>query len=363
MRKISYIYKAFIAVALLVGVYACEREDGEPNLDVKKFSRLYVSFEEYRTSNDNQADTNLRIIFPADSTEFDYAFSYVSNVKGGGPIYFNPYLQSLIHASTNQDGYIDTSAYVLGVGEKTGLVSNSGRLGNRMFTYVKGLAYHSASEHLLLVNGAGPTAGVYHIYRPRGRNGYIKPVKKLRTTGLPMWGAVYKDNQLFVSKRGEGGGIYVFDKIITMGVSAVDSTAELTPTRTLAIAGANNLRGMAYDTVRNILAVTDFVTGGAVGTGRILIFEKFSEMTTQATITPTRIITGPATLLKEPVEVALDTRASGIYLYVADRSKKILRFKISDNGNVVPDKELDTTKEGTPVGLALDTRDASTLGQ
>jgi len=364
MMKIPYVFKALAVVFCLVAVYACERDDKEPNLDTKKFSRLYVSFEEYNTSNANVPDTNVRIIFPADSSEFKYSLSYVSGAKGGGPIYFNPYLKMLYQASANRDGVADTSFYGMTIGDKTGLLSNSARLGNKQYNFIKGFAYHSASETLLAVNASGNDAGVYLNYRPRN-NGYARPFKKLRNSSLTMWGGVFYANNFFASKTSAGAGIYVFEKILATAVGT-DSVGRLEPTRILSIADAQNLRGMSYDTVKNVLAVTDFVTNGAEGTGRILIFEKFSSLINQAAIVPTRVITGAATLLKEPVDVAIDPRSTADYIYVADRSGKVLRFKLSDSGNVAPNKFVEIDRNGRkliPVGLALDARDFSTLGQ
>lgn len=367
MIKIPYVWRALAVVLILVAAYSCERDDSEPILDTKKFSRLYVSFEEFGTSNAGVADTNVRIVYPADSSEFKFSLKHLSPAKGGGVIYFNPYLQSVFHGSANPSGLNDTSAYILGVGGKTGLLTNTGRMGNNLFDFVKGFAYHAPTQTLLMVNADGPNAGVYLVDRPRGRNNYTKPFKKLRATGLNMWGAAFYNYNLFVSKRGTDGGIYVFEDIMATEVNKADSVGQLKPTRLLSIADAKNLRGLTYDTLRNVLAVTDFVSNGAEGTGRILIFENFSSLIKGANIVPTRIITGPATLLKEPVDVAIDSRETGQYLYVADRSKKIFRFKIADNGNVTPDKVIDTGEgstsgiKGTPVSLTLDARDYSTL--
>lgn len=367
MKKISYVWKAFAVVLMLVTAYSCEREDGEPQLDSKQFSRLYVSFEEYGTSNAGIPDTNVRIINAADSNVFKFSLRHLSPARGGGVIYFNPYLQSVFHAPAYQSGLNDSSVYSLSVGPNVGLLTNTGRMGNRLFDFVKGFAYHAPTQTLLMVNADGPNAGIYFVDRPKGRNNYTKPFKKLRATGLDMWGAAFYKYDLFVSKRGENGGIYVFEKIMDTKVNAADSIGKLEPTRMLSIADAKNLRGLAYDTLKNVLAVTDYVTNGAVGTGRILIFDNFSSLIKQETIVPTRIITGAATLLKEPVDVAIDSREKGVYIYVVDKSKKILRFKLSDDGNIAPDNYIDTGTDGasgikgTPVSLTLDARDFSTL--
>ncbi|SMG22298.1 hypothetical protein [Sphingobacterium psychroaquaticum] len=365
MRKISYIYKTFIAVALLVGVYACEREDGEPKLDTKTFSRLYVSFEEYSTSSAAKPLVNVRIIYPADSSTFNFALAHTSSAKGGGPIYFNPYLKTLFQGSANRDGILDTAVYFMNIGVNTGLLSNNGRMGNRYYDFVKGFGYESGSETFFIVNGQGENAGIYLVYRPLSKNGYARPFKKLRNSGLTMSGGVYASKNFFtVNTAAKAGGIYVFEDIINTEINLADSIGKLNPTRTIAIPDARNLRDLAYDSVKNILVVADVVDTAVAGSGRILIFEKFSEKIKESVIEPTRIITGVKTLLREPTSVAIDNRSTGQYIYVADRwTKMIMRFKISDSGDVEPDKSVSTEAQGRPVGLALDTRDASTLGQ
>src|SRR5690606_41095073 len=103
----------------------------------------------------------------------------------------------------------------------------------------------------------------------------------------------------------------------------------LNPTRTLEIRDARNLRGLSYDTIKNVMAIADFGDGETLGTGRILLFDNFSTLINgEGAITPTRVITGANTGLIEPFDVALDMREAGEYLYVADRTaQKVLRFR------------------------------------
>ena len=363
MCKISILSKMLAGLALLVGITACERDDAEPELETRKFSRLYVSFEENETSSGASA-VNVRIVFPADSSVFEYGVNHVSEAKGGGVMYFNPYLKRLFQASANLNGVNDTVIRSMEVGT-TGLLQNNGRLPNRIFSYVKGLAYQRASNVLFAVNVDGTSnSRIYVVDRPT-RSAYVLPLKKyIVDSSRPFWGAAYENNRLFSSIQGTDGGIAVFSNVVTTQVNATDSTANMSY-QTLTIDGSSNLRGLSYDTLKNVLAVTDYSGSGEAMAGRILIFEKFSDLigTGNHTITPTRIIQGLATGLKQPMDVAIDTRETGVYMYVADRgAKKVFRFKYTDDGNVEPDMELQEAG-ATPVALALDTRDDSTLGQ
>lgn len=359
------IYKLMFVVMALLGFYSCERDDREPDLEMRMFTRLYVSFEQFGTSNTaGVQDVNLRLIYPADSSVFEYSLAHVSAAKGGGPILFSPQLQSLFQASANLAGINDTSVYTMSVGT-TGVLSNIGRMGYYRFNTVRGLAYHAGSNNLFIVNGSGTNAGVYVVNGPRGRNREVYPVKKLFAGSARMWGAAYADNRLFMAKVGADAGLYVIDNVTTLEVGA-DSSAQLeigNLMREIRINSARNLRGMSYDSISNVLAITEFDNGTTVGSGRILIFENFSNLVNQTEIEPTRIITGAATGLTYPVDVALDTRENGVYLYVADRTARtVSRFLISDEGNVAPDKVLSTGSQ-IPVGVALDTRVYAMPGQ
>ncbi len=358
MWKSAILIKVCCAMALLIGFYACERNDAEPNLEMRKFTRLYVSFEQYNTSNLGVPDTNMRTIYPADSSEFNFTLKHVSQAKGGGPIYFHPRLEALFQASANLNGINDTAVFSMSVGATNGVLQNLGEMGNRTYSAVRGLAYHEATNRLFIVNGSGTNAGIYVVNTPKSRRGHVQPVKRLRMVGRQMWGAAYADGKLFTSSLGTNLGINVFDSIATVFVPTSDSTRrDYKPRKTLQIAGARNLRGISYDTVKNVLAVAEF-GDGSVGSGRILIFDNFSSLIDQegATITPTRIITGPATKLRAPVDVVIDPRETGVYLYVADRSAlAVFRFRIDDDGNVAPNQEASTGTQ-IPVGLALDAR-------
>lgn len=355
MSKKSLVYVLGI-LALIVGFYACEREDAEPVLDMREFTRLYISFEEYRPPHQRPpADTNLRIVYPADSSVFAFNGRHESPIQGGGVVYFAPELNAIFHASVNRAGANDTAISVLNVGS-SGSVTTVGTMRSRYYNSVRGLAYHQATNVLFAVNGTGPNAGIYVIDRPRFANNEKQPLKKLRNNSLNMWGAAYSDNKLFTSKTSAPAGIYVFEDITTIPVRESDSVAALNYANIMEIEGAGSLRGLFYDTVKNVMAVAD-ASGDA---GRILIFENFSSLINDETITPTRIIAGANTGLIRPDDVVIDTREEGVYLYVADRaSRKISRFRYTDDGDVEPDQVIDASglQYGrTPGSLTLDTR-------
>ncbi len=372
MSKTSIIYYVCVTLALLLGFYACEDENVEPGLEIRQISRLYVSFEEYGTS-DERADTTIRMIQSADSSVFVFRESHVSQVQGGGPIYFSPFAKTIFQASVNSEetsNELDTVIAAVSV-QQTGLLNNAGNgIRSRYYNKVRGFVYHAATRSLLVVNGAGADAGVYVVDNPSSTGNQKQPYKKLLNPDLDMWGAAYQNDRLFTAKISAPAGLYMFQNLTTMSVRASDSVATLNPARILQIEDASiNLRGLSYDTIKNVMAIAEMGDGTTIGSGRILIFENFSNLIqgTADVIRPSRVITGPNTGLISPVDVAIDMRASGVYLYVADRAaKKVSRFRYTDDGNVEPDEVIDTSDLGygeTPVGLALDARDDSTVGR
>lgn len=368
MSRNHFIYPVLGLLLLLGAFYACEEEDLPGEFEIQQISRLYVSFEEYNPDSDVERDTNIRVIEPADSSVFAFQESHVSQVQGGGPLYFNPFVKTLFQASANANG-VDTVISTVNV-ERTGRLNNNGDgLRSRYFQHVRGITYHSAMQALIVVHGVDestgedPEAGIYLIDNP-GRGGAQKqPYKKLINPDLKMWGAAYRADQVFTTKLSAPAGLYMFKNITIQPVRAVDSTATLHPSASWTIAGASTkLRGMSYDTVKNVLAIAEMGDEAQLGSGRILIFTNFSNTIArpEATIRPTRVITGPNTGLISPVDVVIDSRAGNEFLYVADRTaKKVSRFKYTDEGDVVPDEVVDTKAVfgATPVGLALDARD------
>lgn len=367
MSKAAIPYYILAMLAIVLGFYACEDDEMGPGLEIRQISRLYVSFEEYGTS-DERADTTIRIIQPADSSVFAFRESHVSQVQGGGPIYFNPYAKMVFQASVNSNG-LDTVIAAVNV-QQTGLLNNSGNgIRSRYYNKVRGFVYHAATRSLLVVNGAGSDAGVYVVDNPGSAGNQKQPYKKLANPDLEMWGGAYQNDRLFTSKISVPAGIYMFQNLTTMPVRASDSVATLNPARTFQIEDATtSLRGLSYDTIKNVMAIAE-MGDGTIGSGRILIFDNFSSLIQGSAdvIRPSRVITGPNTGLVSPVDVAIDMRASGVYLYVADSAAmKVSRFRYTDDGNVEPDDVIDTSGlqfGRTPVGLALDARDDSTVGR
>jgi len=174
-----------------------------------------------------------------------------------------------------------------------------------------------------------------------------------------VWGMQLDSMDMLLSKTGVDGGILVVKDFVNVVNAKADTLVkDIGPSYTLTIPGTSNIRGFSYSNTSDILVASDY-TGSGVD-GRVLIFENFSQTTSNTTLTPTRVISGPSTHLLQPLDVAIDSREGGKYIYVADAgAKKIFRFHITDNGNVAPDAELSVgngSTSYTPQSIFLDSR-------
>lgn len=365
MKAVAKFSFYICAVLLAVVAWSCERDDDEPRKPRKPISRLYVSTSDYVENSSGNQNRNVFVIDPADSTVFTSqgALSFTSGAFGGNVIHFSPFAKSIFQSGMNAPSLIDpdTTIQVMSVNDN-GQVAPSGRVGNRLFNNVKGLVYNSFDDQLFFTNhGNGPGAGgdtlsVFVVNRPKNIRGFAKPAYQVILEDR-AWAMQLDSTHLYMSKTGEDGGMLVFRNFIDIVNAKRDTLVQdIAPTYRLTVPGSSNIRGFAYSKVSDVLVLTDYVqNGGVFSDARVLVFEDFSKQTTTGNMTPTRVIGGNATLLRQPVDVAIDTREGGRYIYVADAgAKKVLRFKISDEGDVAPDNELSVGN--TPQSVFLDSR-------
>ncbi|GGH05034.1 hypothetical protein FAZ19_05190 [Sphingobacterium alkalisoli] len=375
--------KYFFYIVTLISILcfvSCQRDDDEPIKAARPISRLYVSTSNYQANTTSPALYNVFVVTPADSNSFaiDPLSNHTSSALGGSAIHFSPYAQSIFQSSVNSPAYRDTSIYVMNVSDK-GVISNGNVIGNRRFNNVKGLWYYVhntpgnttniTNNYLLVTNLGADTVNLFIVDQPKSRRGFTPPRYELRLNYRP-WSIQMNGDDLLLSRTEDNGGIVVYKNL--PAALKVDTLLDIEPTYQLTVSGANNIRGLSYSSSKDILALTDYkVNSGApepnVGDGRILIFENFSQYTSSGTIVPTRVITGANTLLQQPLDVALDTREGeddALFIYVADAgpvSRNVLRFKLSDTGNVEPDEVLEILNRQTPQSISLDSRGANRL--
>ena len=359
----------FFIPVLFIGVFACQRDDDEPPArENKSFSRLYVSTSDYQAGASSNFE-NIWVVDPADQETFpeeNEIKGFVSGAKGGRTIHFSPTGGLLFQSSINTPGLNDTTIQVLTV-NTLGTPGVRAKLSNRNLDNVRGMYYTVVNnetgtlpqEFLLATQKSDTIANpyLYAFYRPQNSGFWAKPRFQMVLDFIP-WGLTVDNKDVYIVKTGNEGGIVVYNEFTQNLITKSDTTlTNIAPSKILTITGSNNIRGISYSKTKDVLVLTDYsVNGNQVENGRILIFDKFSAHTSTSTISPSRVIQGVNTALIQPMDVAIDPRDEGQYIYVADSgAKRVFRYLISDEGNVAPNGELNL-RNRTPEGLSLDAR-------
>ena len=365
MRKYLLLY--FIP-ALLIGVISCQRDDDEPPArELKAFSRLYISTSDYQAG----ASTSLNNVWVIDSVDQatlpkkDTIYSYESAAKGGRTIHYSANGGLIFHGSINTPGTSDTAVQVLSVNLK-GNIGYKGKIANRRYDNIRGLFYTVVNngllseDYLLALNKSNRDefGNLFVFNRPQNSGSFRIPSFRIPLDYVP-WGVTVSDKDVYVVKTGAEGGIVAYKELTQSFITKKDTLLNVDPNFTLTIKGSSNLRGISYSKVKDVLVMTDYsIEGNTIQDGRILIFDNFSSHATSKEISPTRIIQGVNSKLVQPMDIAIDPRVEGKYIYVADPgegAKKVYRFSITDEGDIAPNAEF-SIKGRTPQSISLDAR-------
>ncbi|SFB95406.1 hypothetical protein SAMN05421747_102298 [Parapedobacter composti] len=345
-----------VIAGLLLAFGGCMRNDDEPLLPTRPISRLYISFEDVAQSDTEPPVDNVALIDPADGGTMTIDFNHNSGAAGGAGIHFSPNVGRAF-----QSGRYDTLVRVMQV-NNLGQLANTGRLGNSRLNQMRGVAFHPATQMLYVANTGSTFSHIYGFYQPMNRNGYTVPNRALQLTeGVRPWGMVLWGDSLLVSDAAANGGIQLYGNL-----SQADSVEVNFPAiSTLRIPGALSIRGIAFVDSLDVLVAADYGDPNQNMAGKVYIIQGIKEHLTQplVTVMPTRVISGPLTGLSGPIDVAIDPRprADGQrIIYVADaaeRPGKVLRFKLSDSGNVAPEAEVTfSAPNRRPFSIFLDAR-------
>ena len=351
-----YLFPILVSVTFL----SCQRDDDEPIKVTRQISRLYVSTSDYQ-ANSNSDFYNVWAIDPVDSNEFpdvSNIYKFASSALGGNTIHYSPISDGLLfQSSVNSPVFRETAIQVMTI-SRQGILDNSGLIGNRLYNRVRGLHYtvvvdgQVSQDYLLAVNVAD-TVNLFALDKPRTRKGFTRPRFQTELDFNP-WAILVNGYDVIMSKAESDGGVVVYKDYTKKLLSQVDTVLQVSKSFELKIADANNIRGMSYSKSRDILVLTDYEGEGVNTNGRLLVIENFSTYNSNAVITPTRIIKSDK--LIQPLDVAIDPRPDGKFLYVADPvARRVFRFLIEDNGTVSPNQELNLMGRA-PQSLSLDAR-------
>lgn len=347
MKKLMSFLVAIVVLGItLIG---CVRNDDEPVIPTRPISRLYVSYGDFQTDETQDPYPTTMVVDPADSAEMRLGISFhAAFLRGGGGVYFSPNLGVIFQSSLG-----DSTLQMLSV-SANGVIGARARIMHEGLNNMRGIWYaqDSDSAWVYVANVATPSS-VFVFNNAIQRNGTTRPHKRLELGSIRPWGIAMFDDNLLVTITGDDGGVALYEN-----VSQADSVEiDYTPTATLRLAGANSIRGIAYSQTLDVLVLSDLTDNG-----KIYIFENASTILVgnNDRVVPTRTITGTNTGLIQPIDVTIDDREGAMLLYVANRAAtgsnnhSILRFSLSDNGNVSPQTSLALPR--TPAGIHIDAR-------
>lgn|SRR5690606_26917438 len=329
-----------LSLLLVTSFFACKKNDDEPTLPPTRISRLYVSFSDLQADDLATPYNNIAVFDPADSLSLNEPIYFNSQVREGAGIYFNPYAKRVFQGSV-RDFVIRTFSVSL-----TGVLGPASSFTDSTLVSQPDLAYDATSTNLYVSNSL---ANSIHVYTNGGqRSGVLKygPNKRFELGSQPRGLVLDNDSIMVVLRSSDVNEIALIENPSTLDSGLVSNLKKIT------ISGASDLRGIAYSQKLNMIALSD------VTTSTIYIIENVREAFTQnQIITPTQTIGGAMTRIKSPIDVAIDDRDEKGFLYVADRAegnKAVLRFKLSDRGNVAPEAFYNLTL--TPASIYLDAR-------
>lgn len=338
---------------------SCKRADDEPVYPATPISRLYISFSDIANS-DTQTYQNAVVIDPADSAGYlPTPTGANTNPQQGMGIFYSPDLQLGFQVSRN-----DTSIRYFSVSDVGNISTSTRSFKDTLYLHSpRGIHYDNRSDQLFITNDFADTSSLNIYYNPARLVGQQMPRKRIQLPS-PPWGLdslVFNDTDsvLLLSMRGDTREVWGFKLAgITTGQQFEENRS---PDYRITIEGANDLRGIAYSSNLDVLVLSDIGPGNINSSdnsadGKIYIIENAKEVIAAGgTVTPTRTITGSATRLVDPIDVAItDLPNRNHFIYVIDRVRRLSRFAIDANGDVAA--EATASLSLTPEFIYLDSR-------
>jgi hypothetical protein len=323
-----------IVVALFSG---CTKDDNEP-LPQSTVSRLYVS------NADTDASVMSTMIFdPADGAKLDSPYRFDSKLPDGNGIFFDAYSGTVFQVS-RQAKNIKTFTV-----NTDGTLTNKASFIDNSLLSAREIAFDRTRKTLYVSSNID--SAIYVYVGVDTISGTVQANKKIKLKGGQPWGIHLDNDNLFVVLDHDKLEVQLFENASALVVGTLD------PTKSITITGAKRLHGITYSSSTDVLILTDIGDAASNLDGSIYIIEEATAKFTAAgaQVTPTRTISGQATDLGNPVDVAFDTRSGKNLIYVAEKAnKKILVFKLTDNGNTVPTHK--ASLSSSPEAIYLDAR-------
>ena len=349
--KTKKIITASLAILSLSSfLISCDKDDTPAN----PISRLYVS-----TADTDPIVQNLEIYDPADIST-PTIMPVATGTKDGNGI--------IVDISTDRLFQVRRAAKSVSIFSNastlTGTPTATATFTDASLSSGREIAYDKNNNTLFVANNSDSTIRVYN--NASNLSGAVTG-KVLKISGQP-WGIHFDaaGNRLLVLMDLAAMRIEVYNNPSSIAAGVVTSNAVLNITDR-PNGGKSRLHGLTYSSSLNVLLITEIGEAAAPGTpditkpafnadGGIYIIENASaKLSAGGNIAANRIIYGASTLLGNPVDIAFDDRNNKSLIYIAEKAnKRILTFKLSDNGNVAPTTNITSTR--LPEDIFLDAR-------
>lgn len=335
----NYIKKALGVTLLSALIFtSCKKNDADPI--ATPVSRLFVS-------NADLTNPNLSVYSPADGATLPAPMQVNTSAPDGNGIVY--------HAASNvgfQVSRQDKTIKKFTV-SSTGEVTVTGSFVDATLTSGRDATYDAANKTLYVASNSDNKIFVYA--NAPSLTGSITPSKVLTLDGQP-WGLDFANGSLMVLIDLDRKEIQLFKNINSI------ATGTVTPSNKITIPAATRLHGLVYDAASDLLLVTEIGVASGISIpaanadGGIYIIEgAMAKFTANAAVTANRTIIGSNTMLGNPVDVTFDARNGKKLIYIAEKAnKKILVFKLTDNGNVAPTTSASVTT--LPESIFIDAR-------
>ncbi len=333
------IKRALGATLLSALIFTACKKDNSDSITTP-VSRLFVS-------NADAMDPNLSVYSPADGATLPAPMQVNTSAPDGNGVVYD--------AASNvgfQVSRTDKTIKKFSV-SSTGTVTVTGLFVDATLTSGRDATYDAANKTLYVASNTDNKIFVYA--NAPSLTGNITPSKVLTLDGQP-WGLDFANGSLMVLIDLDRKEIQLFKNVNSI------ATGTVTPSNKITIPAATRLHGLVYDAASDILLVTEIGAASGISIpafnadGGIYIIEgAMAKFTANAAVTANRTIFGSNTMMGNPVDITFDARNGKKLIYVAEKAnKKILVFKLTDNGNVAPTTSASVTT--LPESIFIDAR-------
>jgi hypothetical protein len=341
------------ALALLL-LAACNKNEDTPAPQTP-VSRLFVS-----NADTDPAVANLDVYDPADAAMLGTPVSIASGARDGNGLVYDAMSNRLFQAGRMGKTiytFSNASGLMAGATPTTSFTDAS-------LSSARELAYDNATNTLFVANNTDSTLRIYP--NASMASGAVTG-RMVKLSGQP-WGIHFDEtrNRLLVLMDLAAMRIEVFNNpsMLMAGLATPNSVLNITDRPNGA---KSRLHGLTYSAKRDVLIVTEIGEAAAPATpdpskppfnadGGIYIIEgAAAKLTNGGNVGANRVIFGSNTAMGNPVDVAFDDRDNKNLIYIAEKAnRRILVFRLTDNGNVAP--FISRTVTTLPEALYLYTR-------